>query len=357
MDLFGDLPPPAATSPSKPDALFGDLPRASSSCTTPPGALRPSSADGDEEPLAKRKPSAGCPALRGFVAHRRGERDEMQDAFRVDDSFLSSLAAVPHDVASMSYYGVFDGHAGAKAAVYCAEHLHTHVASFFPKGESENPDAAIRKSLVEAFRQTDKAFLQKATAVSPAWKDGCTAVTTLLVNDTLHVANLGDSKALLCRADSSCPGGVKVLPLSKDHSPSQYDERQRIQKAGGAIRDGRILGVLEVSRSIGDGRFKGLGVSNTPDVRRMQLIADDRFVLMACDGLFKAFGCKEAVERANALLDDESLDLKPPAAGEKPDPMRARCEAVCDRLCVEAVKRGCSDNVTVMLIRIEHQSA
>eukprot|EP00117_Sycon_ciliatum_P020597 scpid68713/ scgid2040/ len=71
MDLFGDLPPPAATSPSKPDALFGDLPRASSSCTTPPGALRPSSADGDEEPLAKRKPSAGCPALRGFVAHRR----------------------------------------------------------------------------------------------------------------------------------------------------------------------------------------------------------------------------------------------------------------------------------------------
>ena len=42
------------------------------------------------------------------------------------------------------------------------------------------------------------------------------------------------------------------------------------------------------------------------------------------------------------------------SAGEKEDSVRARCEAVCERLCVEAVKRGCSDNVTVMLILLEH---
>ena len=28
-------------------------------------------------------------------------------------------------------------------------------------------------------------------------------------------------KALLCRTDASCSDGVRVLPLSKDHSPSQ----------------------------------------------------------------------------------------------------------------------------------------
>lgn len=61
------------------------------------------------------------------------------------------------------------------------------------------------------------------------------------------------------------------IVLTKDHNASVYEERQRIQKSGGNVRDGRILGVLEVSRSIGDGQFKAYGVSCSPDVRKCQL--------------------------------------------------------------------------------------
>jgi len=43
-------------------------------------------------------------------------------------------------------------------------------------------------------------------------------------------------------------------------------------------RDGRLVGVLEVSRSIGDGAFKMHGVSSTPDVKKCQLSNDDRSV-------------------------------------------------------------------------------
>ncbi len=43
-------------------------------------------------------------------------------------------------------------------------------------------------------------------------------------------------------------------------------------------RDGRVLGVLEVSRSIGDGQYKRCGVISTPDVRRCQLSRNDRWV-------------------------------------------------------------------------------
>ena len=42
-------------------------------------------------------------------------------------------------------------------------------------------------------------------------------------------------------------------------------------------RDGRLMGVLEVSRSIGDGAFKMHGVSSTPDVKKCQLSCDDRY--------------------------------------------------------------------------------
>jgi len=37
------------------------------------------------------------------------------------------------------------------------------------------------------------------------------------------------------------------------------------------------MGVLEVSRSIGDGAFKVHGVSSTPDVKKCQLTANDRY--------------------------------------------------------------------------------
>lgn len=39
-------------------------------------------------------------------------------------------------------------------------------------------------------------------------------------------------------------------------------------------RDGRVMGIVEVSRSIGDGRFKHCGVISTPDVFKCQLTED-----------------------------------------------------------------------------------
>lgn len=141
-------------------------------------------------------------------------------------------------------------------------------------GETTNKDREIKKCMTEAYKKTDDEFLQEASKASPVWKDGSTAVTALVMDDVLYVANLGDSKALLCRCSDD--GKISVVSLSKDHSPSQYEERMRIQKAGGNVREGRVLGVLEVSRSIGDGRFKRCGVSCVPDVMRCTITDNDR---------------------------------------------------------------------------------
>lgn len=130
--------------------------------------------------------------------------------------------------------------------------------------------------------------------------------------------------------ESEAAGGKRksvTLALSKEHNPTIYEERMRIQKAGGTVRypefytllakstteisaltcresrvdesprgfltsrpshlvfvfcilvilrDGRVLGVLEVSRSIGDGQYKRCGVISTPDLRRCQLTTNDK---------------------------------------------------------------------------------
>jgi serine/threonine protein phosphatase PrpC len=65
----------------------------------------------------------------------------------------------------------------------------------------------------------------------------------------LYCANVGDSRAVLCR------GGAAVA-LSVDQTPGRPDERSRIEAAGGRVVKNRLYGVLGVSRSFGDLRFK-----------------------------------------------------------------------------------------------------
>lgn len=51
--------------------------------------------------------------------------------------------------------------------------------------------------------------------------------------------------------------GGKAYPLSTDHKPSLIQEKTRILRAGSTISaEGRIDGNLNLSRSIGDLRYK-----------------------------------------------------------------------------------------------------
>ncbi|XP_036928795.1 integrin-linked kinase-associated serine/threonine phosphatase 2C isoform X1 [Acanthopagrus latus] len=293
----------------------------------------------------------GLPALRGYVAARRGEREEMQDAHVLLPDMSSCLSALPGQVSRVSYFAVFDGHGGARASRFAAENLHYNLAKKFPSGETENLDKLVKKCLLDTFRLTDEEFLKKASSQKPAWKDGTTATCLLVVDDMVYVANLGDSRAVLCRMEVA--GGADgqrravTLALSKEHNPTIYEERMRIQRAGGTVRDGRVLGVLEVSRSIGDGQYKRCGVISTPDLRRCQLTANDRFIILACDGLFKVFSADEAVKFVLAVLQG-SVELKPGLSDQE-----LRFEAACQQLASEAVRRGCADNVTVILVSID----
>ena len=46
--------------------------------------------------------------------------------------------------------------------------------------------------------------------------------------------------------------------MSFDHKPSDEKELERIKKAGGKVdKEGRINGMINVSRAIGDLTFKG----------------------------------------------------------------------------------------------------
>ena len=63
------------------------------------------------------------------------------------------------------------------------------------------------------------------------------------------MANAGDSRAVLARRG-------QAVELSYDHKPEQEGEYARIVKAGGHVEDGRVMGNINLSRSIGDFEYK-----------------------------------------------------------------------------------------------------
>jgi serine/threonine protein phosphatase PrpC len=65
----------------------------------------------------------------------------------------------------------------------------------------------------------------------------------------LHVANAGDSRAVLCRNITRSRGGSasnNVEALTRDHKPSVPQEQARIEAAGGDVIRGRVMGMLAV---------------------------------------------------------------------------------------------------------------
>lgn len=79
---------------------------------------------------------------------------------------------------------------------------------------------------------------------------GCTANVVLMEDyKKLYIANAGDSRCVLCRKG-------RAFPLSLDHKPENDVERKRIEKAGSTITEGRVDGNLNLSRSLGDLKYK-----------------------------------------------------------------------------------------------------
>ncbi|PKK27063.1 integrin-linked kinase-associated serine/threonine phosphatase [Columba livia] len=366
--LFDDLPPATGVGSGRGGSLlFDDLPPASSGDTASSAAEQVSTGEshgkgekrksleeeeknGREELVEKKvcKGSVGILGLKGYVAERKGEREDMQDAHVILNDITEECQPLPSQITRVSYFAVFDGHGGVRASKFAAQNLHQNLIKKFPKGEVVSVEKTVKRCLLDTFKHTDDEFLKQASSQKPAWKDGSTATCVLAVDNILYIANLGDSRAILCRYNEESQKHA-ALSLSKEHNPTQYEERMRIQKAGGNVREGRVLGVLEVSRSIGDGQYKRCGVISVPDIKRCQLTHNDRFILIACDGLFKVFTPEEAVNFIVSCLEDKNIQTR-----EGKLEADARYEAACNRLANKAVQRGSADNVTVMVVRIEH---
>jgi len=101
-------------------------------------------------------------------------------------------------------------------------------------------------SLLNAFAKTEEDFLR--LSIEAKEFSGACANVVLIYRDSIYVANLGDCRCVLGRMKG------RGIGLSRDHKASV--EKSRIRKVGGFIKNGRVNGVLAISRTIGDREFK-----------------------------------------------------------------------------------------------------
>ncbi len=115
------------------------------------------------------------------------------------------------------YIGLFDGHSGKNASEFCRSQLHVNILhetgyKLFSNDEfiillllntlssfltTEDFDAGIKKGLVGGFLKTDSLFNEKAQTLGI--NDGTTAMALFLREDSIIVANCGDSSGFICR--------------------------------------------------------------------------------------------------------------------------------------------------------------
>ena len=84
---------------------------------------------------------------------------------------------------------------------------------------------------------------------------GCTATVVLISQTHYFCANSGDSRTVLARSQ----GPKMCEPLSFDHKPSNPQEKNRIESAGGFVEEDRVNGSLALSRALGDFEYKSNG--------------------------------------------------------------------------------------------------
>lgn len=115
---------------------------------------------------------------------------------------------------------------------------------------------------------------------------GCTATVALLTKTEIYVANAGDTRAVL-----SSKG--KAKDLSHDHKPDLPSEKRRVEKAGGFVEEGRVNGIIAISRAMGDMEYKNralkpeeMMVSVVPEVIVEPIKPEHDFLIIACDGIW-----------------------------------------------------------------------
>jgi serine/threonine protein phosphatase PrpC len=183
----------------------------------------------------------------------------------------------------INFTSVFDGHGGKKCSLYLKYNIYNYFIN-----EYKNYDKTY-KSIYITYKKLNNNFLQKGIS------SGSTC-NTLIINKKakqFYLANIGDSRCIAYYKNN------KIRQISRDHKPTISKETNFIRKRGGYVKNGRVNGILAMSRSIGDKNLEKY-LNYEPEIYYGDLNKVFYFV-QASDGLFDVMTNREICQFINNL--------------------------------------------------------
>ena len=126
------------------------------------------------------------------------------------------------------YFGLFDGHGGSKCAEFLRDNFHKIILD--DDNFLKSPDEYILSGFSKAEEIIINTNIEQFNKNKEIDKSGSCANITFIINDILYIANLGDSRTILCHQNMT-----KISQLTIDHKPNQLKEEKRIYNNGGII--------------------------------------------------------------------------------------------------------------------------
>lgn len=242
----------------------------------------------------------------------------MEDQSQLESGPLSSTNSGPQG----TFVGVYDGHGGTEASKF----INHNVFSNFKKIVSEQQDVS-EIAIKKAFASTEEGFL---SLVKKQWLSkpqmasvGSCCLVGVMCNGLLYIANAGDSRVVLGRAERGTRE-VTALQLSTEHNANIETVRNELwclhpndsQIVVQKHKVWRVKGIIQVSRSIGDAYLKKSEFNREPlqpkfrlpkpfhkpilnpepEILVRKLQPGDRFLIFASDGLWEHLSNQEAVD-------------------------------------------------------------
>lgn len=232
--------------------------------------------------------------------------------------------------APVNYYAVYDGHGGKFVSKFLSKHL---PQCFIDKRISYPLKKPFVKQVYDHWQNIMATEYEKNTTNTGSTccvvihykKDEC---------EFLNVLNTGDSRSVICRNNIG-------IALTKDHKPNWFEEKARIKQLGGEPQfdgyDWRIKD-LSVSRAFGDLSATPF-VTCMPDIFRYKLTDDDKFIVLACDGLWDVLSNQDVI---NFVLENCYDAITNSRINKHIN--------VAKRLAELALTRGSTDNITILVV-------
>ena len=252
-----------------------------------------------------------------YERHDRGKRRKMEDSYTMINNLFEGVEGKPE----LGYFALFDGHGGKTASEWASKNLHVIITEELASKDTNAIDAAFME---HCFTEADQKMIASGVEYP-----GCTATVCIVdkANSTLHVANVGDSHAYLIVKGADAP-----VRLTTEHRCTNPEEKARIESLGGFVTGDRVNGLMDVTRSLGDGAMKTF-LTAVPAYNKVTYDpAVDTVVVIACDGLWDYVPPKEV---ENVIRTNESALVNTPSI-----------------LITTAIRAKTTDNISAMVIRL-----